>query len=113
MLRITRRSPSAEAYPKRDVRAVAILLRPLNVERRHRLDVSIAQIPVIARGREENGSIRPEADFRPKIEGFERGHGAGSRTLCDLTRRKNQDPDSVATIQCWTDPVDCSVIWTR
>jgi hypothetical protein len=48
-----------------------------------------------------------------KSRGFERGHGAGPRTLCDLTRSKNEDPDSVARIQCWTAPVDCSVIWTR
>src|ERR1700722_2161973 len=32
MLRITRRSPSAAAYPKRHLRAVTILLRPLYVE---------------------------------------------------------------------------------
>ena len=37
MLRITRRSPSAAAYPKRDVRSVTILLRPLYVETRRHL----------------------------------------------------------------------------
>ena len=37
MLRITHRSPSAAAYPKRDVRSVTILLRPLYVETRRHL----------------------------------------------------------------------------